>query len=324
MLWRSWVLLIAASNAMPTLVPVDAWQRTLHVLPLRPFFLWAPTEEPSGISETWTRKRRQQPLSSRARAAPRHHASKQELGLGVERAGRRGGTRCAVASARSCSCRAPRSTGSRKANRSERARAVRPSTVTGSASPRSSSCTSSARTPRPVPYRPGRSRDRMAPRPWRSLRGDRRGAGDTGEVIWLGFQAVDRGSPATVRVRIDEPQPIDAISGEAWDGNLSEDRSAQLPRLPPQTRTSPAGRFPAVAACSEATNSSGSRCSRGAMRRSASPSSSCAPPSSLASPAGSSPLDPDAAFTGGASRDSSPTAGPRRSGCVGPLGRRHR
>ena len=44
-----------------------------------------------------------------------------------------------------------------------------------------------------------------------------------GEVVWLGFQAVDRGSPATVRVRIHEPQPIDAISGEAWDDSLSED-----------------------------------------------------------------------------------------------------
>jgi hypothetical protein len=54
MLWRSWVLLIAASNAMPTLVPVNVWQRTLHVLPLRPFFLWAPTQEPSELSETWT------------------------------------------------------------------------------------------------------------------------------------------------------------------------------------------------------------------------------------------------------------------------------
>jgi hypothetical protein len=54
MLWRSWVLLIAASNAMPTLVPVDAWQRTLHILPLRPFFLWAPTRQPSEISETLT------------------------------------------------------------------------------------------------------------------------------------------------------------------------------------------------------------------------------------------------------------------------------
>jgi hypothetical protein len=54
MLWQSWVLLIAASNAMPTLVPVHAWQRTLHVLPLRPFFLWAPTEEPSELSKTWT------------------------------------------------------------------------------------------------------------------------------------------------------------------------------------------------------------------------------------------------------------------------------
>jgi hypothetical protein len=55
MLWRSWVLLIAASNAMPTLVPVNAWQRSLHVLPLRPFFLWAPTEQPTKISETWIR-----------------------------------------------------------------------------------------------------------------------------------------------------------------------------------------------------------------------------------------------------------------------------
>jgi hypothetical protein len=54
MLWRSWVLLIAASNAMPTLVPVDVWQRSLHVLPLRPFFLWAPTQEPSELSEPWT------------------------------------------------------------------------------------------------------------------------------------------------------------------------------------------------------------------------------------------------------------------------------
>ena len=40
--------------------------------------------------------------------------------------------------------------------------------------------------------------------------------------IWLGFQAVDRGSPTTVRVRIDEPQPIDAISGEAWADTLSQ------------------------------------------------------------------------------------------------------
>ena len=45
----------------------------------------------------------------------------------------------------------------------------------------------------------------------------------SGEVIWLGFQAVDRGSPATVRVRIDESHPIDAISGEAWDDSLSDD-----------------------------------------------------------------------------------------------------
>jgi hypothetical protein len=44
-----------------------------------------------------------------------------------------------------------------------------------------------------------------------------------GEVVWLGFQAVDRTSPVSVRVRIDEPQPIDAISGGIWDDSLSED-----------------------------------------------------------------------------------------------------
>ena len=44
-----------------------------------------------------------------------------------------------------------------------------------------------------------------------------------GEAVWLGFQAVDRGSPVTVRVRIDEPQPIDAISGATWDDSVSGD-----------------------------------------------------------------------------------------------------
>jgi hypothetical protein len=55
MLWRSWVLLIGASNAMPSLVPVSTWQHTLHVLPLRPFFIWTSTEQRSEVSETWTR-----------------------------------------------------------------------------------------------------------------------------------------------------------------------------------------------------------------------------------------------------------------------------
>ena len=46
MLWRSWILLVAASNDVPALVPTHTWLRTLHVLPLRPFFLWAPVENP--------------------------------------------------------------------------------------------------------------------------------------------------------------------------------------------------------------------------------------------------------------------------------------
>jgi hypothetical protein len=55
MLWRSWILLIEASNAVPSLVPVNTWQRTLQVLPLRPFFLWVPAEGSSEIEETFTK-----------------------------------------------------------------------------------------------------------------------------------------------------------------------------------------------------------------------------------------------------------------------------
>jgi len=54
MLWRSWILLIAASNVAPNLVPVDAWQRSFQVLPLRPFFLWAPTEGSNEIERSFT------------------------------------------------------------------------------------------------------------------------------------------------------------------------------------------------------------------------------------------------------------------------------
>jgi hypothetical protein len=43
-----------------------------------------------------------------------------------------------------------------------------------------------------------------------------------GEAIWLGFQALDRHSPVVMRVRIDDPEPIDPATGDAWDDNLSE------------------------------------------------------------------------------------------------------
>jgi hypothetical protein len=41
MLWRSWLLLIEASNRWPDLVPVGIWRDTARVLPLRPFFTWS-------------------------------------------------------------------------------------------------------------------------------------------------------------------------------------------------------------------------------------------------------------------------------------------
>ena len=38
-----------------------------------------------------------------------------------------------------------------------------------------------------------------------------------GEAIWLGLQPVDRTLPVTLRVRVDRPYPLDAITGEPWD-----------------------------------------------------------------------------------------------------------
>ena len=54
LLWRSWVMLIEASNASPHLVPVSTWRRTLRLLPLRPFLLWSPEDEEAAPID-WTR-----------------------------------------------------------------------------------------------------------------------------------------------------------------------------------------------------------------------------------------------------------------------------
>jgi hypothetical protein len=54
MLWRSWVLLIEASNERPDLVPVATWQRTVRLLSVRPFLVWSPVEDRA--VETWKRE----------------------------------------------------------------------------------------------------------------------------------------------------------------------------------------------------------------------------------------------------------------------------
>jgi hypothetical protein len=53
MLWRSWVLLIEASNDAPALIPVSTWRRTLKLLPLRPFLLWSPENEGVEVGDDW-------------------------------------------------------------------------------------------------------------------------------------------------------------------------------------------------------------------------------------------------------------------------------
>jgi hypothetical protein len=54
MLWRSWVLLIEASNEQPGLVPVATWERTVRLLPVRPFLVWSPVDDAATVA-AWKR-----------------------------------------------------------------------------------------------------------------------------------------------------------------------------------------------------------------------------------------------------------------------------
>jgi hypothetical protein len=57
----------------------------------------------------------------------------------------------------------------------------------------------------------------------------------TGEAVWLGFQPVDPARPAIVRVRLDLPDALDALTGEAWEDALSEEPRNYL-TVPPDSR----------------------------------------------------------------------------------------
>ena len=56
-----------------------------------------------------------------------------------------------------------------------------------------------------------------------------------GESVWLGFQAVDPAKPATIRVRVDRLEPLDAVTGGPWvDSLVSEPPNYFI--SPPETR----------------------------------------------------------------------------------------
>jgi hypothetical protein len=54
MLWRSWALLIEASNRRPDLLPAGTWWPTVRQLHLRPFIAWSPDRDPEGSRAAWT------------------------------------------------------------------------------------------------------------------------------------------------------------------------------------------------------------------------------------------------------------------------------
>jgi hypothetical protein len=55
MLWRSWLLLIEASNDRPDLLPADTWRPLLQLMPARPFLAWSPLDDEELAVETWER-----------------------------------------------------------------------------------------------------------------------------------------------------------------------------------------------------------------------------------------------------------------------------
>jgi hypothetical protein len=56
-----------------------------------------------------------------------------------------------------------------------------------------------------------------------------------GEAVWLGLQALNRSRPATVRVRVDGREPIDAVTGEPWEEALVDEPRNYLV-TPPDSR----------------------------------------------------------------------------------------
>ena len=70
LLWRSWLLLLDASAEAPALIPTEVWQRTINVLPTRPFLAWSPPEEgEEAMSEEAKRGLTRQRLAPRAAPA---------------------------------------------------------------------------------------------------------------------------------------------------------------------------------------------------------------------------------------------------------------
>ena len=56
-----------------------------------------------------------------------------------------------------------------------------------------------------------------------------------GEAVWLGFQAVDPAQPAILRVRLDLPEQLDAITGGPWEETRTDDPRNYLV-CPPDSR----------------------------------------------------------------------------------------
>jgi hypothetical protein len=79
MLWRSWRLLIEASNESPDLVSPDLWRQSLGTLPTRPFFIWSVPEDHAELADHWEADAAQSVLGSAPSEAGRLQLSQAML-----------------------------------------------------------------------------------------------------------------------------------------------------------------------------------------------------------------------------------------------------
>lgn len=53
MLWRSWRLVVEASNENPKLIDTGLWRQSMGTLPLRPFFTWSMPDNHAELADQW-------------------------------------------------------------------------------------------------------------------------------------------------------------------------------------------------------------------------------------------------------------------------------
>lgn len=205
LIWRSWLLLLSASHDNPALVPVGTWRRASRPLPSRPFLTWMVEDDRDDADSAMSTEVNRVVNSLRP----------ERVSFDLPGAADRGGTRPSI--------------------ERTRRRLSRQLLIPAAAIDELGTASDSIKI-ESGPIRLGglflyfeRALMPAAPMPPGTIPSSHglapAATADAGEVvvavgadeaIWLGFQALDKDRPATVRIRFDRDQPLDAVTGAPW------------------------------------------------------------------------------------------------------------